>query len=689
MGWLVFIGLAFGTGPVVFPQQAHTVESRRQFVGELERLGKDGQVDYVVLGLPASGFEQLSLERKLLAYYLYRAAIAGNDIATHQAHRHAFEIKELLEQAFLFSEGLPWSVRTALLNYLKSIWINHGQYGAADHRKFVPQELTPQMLRQCVLHAAAGGARLATRAGESLEDKLRRLEPHIFEADWEHLQTNRDTSADVLATSFVNLYHPAITEESFAKAPDEWKASINVFFDLRNNVVVPEPYKIGGLLGDHLKTVSFWLGQALSVAESEGQEQALRALLAFYETGQERQFREHSLEWLRTRSLVDYLNGFLNPAHDPRGVIAQFGAGVFLRADSGMLHRLALNAGYFERRMPWPDHYQRARVGVPVVQVAQVLVGVGALGPQGPSAHSLPLQEELRRDFGSRGVILLNLQEAQSDRLEQELITHFFLPRYRALMQNFGTPARRWQEYLREVIGRGSGRPAPELRQDPRRLLGAAYAPIEEARTDLVALYQVFDPKLAELGVFPALQQRLAAEAMYISFLQGHLNDYRALPEPLLQGARQKGTELILSYLVKGGFDESQDYGVRVADIHGNYYVEVTDLDKAREGVRQLLARLQIIKSTADQAAAAELLKRFAGEVNGAWHANLRERAARLGIPGRRAYVFPQLVPVMADHEIVDIKLENREDLTAQQLRFSRWRFNTELWPEDPVPRAN
>jgi dipeptidyl-peptidase III len=682
---VLFLGLFCGTRVVSFSQQAHTVAPDRAFVGELERVGKNGQ-DYLVLGLPARGFQQLSLQRKLQAYYLYRAAIAGNDIPTHQAHRYAFEIKDMLEQAFLFSEGLPWSVRTALLGYLKQVWINHGHYDAADHRKFVPDGLTPQMLRQCVLHAASQGGRFATRPGESLEGKLQRLQPHIFELDLEPLRTNAQASDDVLAASFVNYYHPAITDEIFAGTADEWKARINVFFDFANNAVVPLPYKVGGLLGEHLQTVSFWLRQALSLSESESQEQSLRSLLAHYESGEEEEFRNYSLQWLRTRSVIDVVQGFIDPTHDPRGFIGLFGAGVFLRTNSDLLHRLTMNAGHFERALPWPNHYKRERVRTPVVQLAQVLVGVGALGPQAPPALSLPLYSDLRRNFGNRSLVILNIQEAHSELSEQQTIAHFYLPRHRQLIQAFGTPARRWREYLREVIGRNAGRPAPELRQDPRVLLGADYDAIEEARIDLVALYLILDPRLVELGVFPADQQRRAAEAMYVSYLQDHLTDYRSLQEPVFRQPRSKGAELVLKYLASGGLQGNQNYGVRVVEAFGNYYVEIHNLDLALRGVGELLARLQIIKSTADKAAATEMLDRFAGEVDPAWRANIRQRAAQQGLPRYKAYVFPQLEPVIVDNEIVDVRLENREDLTAQQLRFSRWRFDRKMWPEGPDP---
>ena len=43
-------------------------------LGELERLGPDG-MDYLVLGVEARGFEDLTSSQRALAYYLYRAAV--------------------------------------------------------------------------------------------------------------------------------------------------------------------------------------------------------------------------------------------------------------------------------------------------------------------------------------------------------------------------------------------------------------------------------------------------------------------------------------------------------------------------------------------------------------------------------------------------------------------------------------
>src|SRR5688572_32783286 len=79
--------------------------AEKRFVGELERLGKNGE-DFLVLGVDAPGFDQLSQKQKVLVYYLYRAAIAGHTLFDQQNHRYALEIRNLLEEIHRHSQGL-------------------------------------------------------------------------------------------------------------------------------------------------------------------------------------------------------------------------------------------------------------------------------------------------------------------------------------------------------------------------------------------------------------------------------------------------------------------------------------------------------------------------------------------------------------------------------------------------------
>jgi hypothetical protein len=160
----------------------------KAYVGEIERLGKD-KVDYLVVGIDAPSFAELALEQKLLAYWLNMAAIAGNDIMYLQNHRYALAIKSLLETVYLGSESGGREIegiRENLLEYLKYVWTNHGQYDHRSSIKFVPNRLTKEQLVKITAHAMQNGKRLDFLQGGTAEEKLEPLLPHIFDADDGH-----------------------------------------------------------------------------------------------------------------------------------------------------------------------------------------------------------------------------------------------------------------------------------------------------------------------------------------------------------------------------------------------------------------------------------------------------------------------------------------------------------------------
>jgi len=87
------------------------------------------------------------------------------------------------------------------------------------------------------------------------------------------------------------------------------------------------------------------------------------------------------------------------------------------------------------------------------------------------------------------------------------------------------------------------------------------------------------------------------------------------------------------------------------------------------------LAFESLLARAADDA----LLARFGTDLNPDWKANVARRHARLKTPKMKAFVFPRLAPVIENGELVDVTIHHDEDLTAQQLRWSRLEFNRDL----------
>ena len=190
-------------------------------------------------------------------------------------------------------------------------------------------------------------------------------------------------------------------------------------------------------------------------------------------------------------------------------------------------------------------------------------------------------------------------------------------------------------------------------------------------------------PSWSQIGAFGASEQRDVALAMYQGYLQGQLNAHRRYRDDTIREAHDKGRQLVLMYLISGGESGDHNYGVDVIQRDGDFFVEITDLDAARTGVADLLHRLQVIKSTGDEEGANALFDRFGTKVNLEWRDNIKARAAKLKIPNATAFVFPQLVPVGGGtdgKEITDVQVVYEEDLTAQQLRWSRLAGVTDEW---------
>lgn len=650
----------------------------RPMVGELERLGPGGS-EVMVLGVESPGFDDLSAGQRVLAYYLYRAAIAGNAIAYRQCHRHAYTIKQLLEVVLERSDGLESPLRDAVHDYLKLVWIHHGQYNHYTHTKFVPETLTPGGLRTAARHAFEGGADLPLEDGETVDGLIDRLEPSIFDAQFEPIQTNQSVGEDIVAGSAVNYWDRGVTSADLEQLDEQDRNRPNVRFARRDGRIVPEIYRIGGLYSRELETVCFFLRLALPHTESVEQRKSLEALIRHYESGDENDLREHYIHWLKTNSEVDYLNGFVEAYLDPRGMIGQFEGNVSFRADAGLIDEMADNATYFEKRMPWPDRYKRSEISRPVANVVNVIVETGDAGPVSPAAYNLPNYNDLRRDHGSKNVILHNIDNAFSQELLEQTVENFYLPQYRENVLRFGrTLVRPLEVYMHEIIGHGSGQPDEKLKEDPRSLMGRVYSALEECRADLVALWHIADPKLVEMGAFLLSEQRAVVETMYITFLQGWFSRFDRVPGLEVREAHNRGNHAILMYLLQGGGGD-RDYGTQVIEKDGDYFVQIDDLEQARNGIGDLLRKVQVIKSTGDREAAEALFDKFGTRLDEKWKANIVERRLRMGAPKIKAFVFPRLEPVFEEGEIVDAKMFHDEDLTAQQLRFSRLENSTSL----------
>jgi dipeptidyl-peptidase-3 len=154
------------------------------------------------------------------------------------------------------------------------------------------------------------------------------------------------------------------------------------------------------------------------------------------------------------------------------------------------------------------------------------------------------------------------------------------------------------------VIGHGSGKLSDRLKSGAEPLLKEYFSTLEEARADLMALWNVGDPKLKELGLITNQDQ--VAKAMYDSAASVVLQQLRRIPRgDTINEDHQRDRALIANYIKdKTGAIEQIDRG-------GKAYVQVKDYAKMKQGVGMLLAELMRIKAEGDYAAIKALVDQY------------------------------------------------------------------------------
>src|SRR5438270_7702058 len=101
---------------------------------------------------------------------------------------------------------------------------------------------------------------------------------------------------------------------------------------------------------------------------------------------------------------------------------------------------------------------------------------------------------------------------------------------------------------LHEIIGHGSGKLSPKLTKDPAFYLKEYFSTLEEARADLMALWNIFDPKLRELGLVSSPE---VGKAMYYGAVRTVLTQLMRIPHgDTIEEDHQRNRQLIVNYIM-------------------------------------------------------------------------------------------------------------------------------------------
>lgn len=622
--------------------------------------------DIQMLRYRLDGFEALTLRQKLYIYYLAKATLCGRDITTDQFGRYNLRIRKVLEAIYEHYEGDRTTAEyKALETYLKRVWFSNGIHHHYGCEKFVPA-FTEEYFRQVVDCCGCEDENI---------DELCKV---IFDPTIQPKRVNQKAGDDLVQTSACNYYEEVTQQEAedFYEAMRDENDPMPISYGLNSTLrktadgmLKEDVWHEGGLYGDAIKHITYWLEKAAEVAENELQAKIISMLVDYYRTGDLRKFDAYSIEWLKEHEgRIDFINGFIEVYGDPLGMKASW-EGIVTYKDMVATQRtqtISKNAQWFEDHSPVDPRFRKPQVvGVTANVVCSAMLG-GDEYPSTAIGINLPNADWIRARYGSKSITIGNLTHAYNQAAKGNgfLLEFVADEATRTMIEKYGDVCDDLHTDLHECLGHGSGQLLAGVSADA---LGSYGSTIEEARADLFGLYYIADAKLVELGLVPDAE---AYKSQYYTYMMNGLLTQltRIQPGNEIEEAHMRNRALIARWTL-----EHYPSAVRLVKHEEKTFVEVSDYEQLREAFAKLLEEIQRIKSEGDFEAAKQLVERYAIHVEPKLHEELLARYKSLGIAPYKGFLNPKMEIVAdSDGNATDVRLDYTEAYDEQMLRYSK-----------------
>jgi dipeptidyl-peptidase III len=405
----------------------------------------------------------------------------------------------------------------------------------------------------------------------------------------------------------------------------------------------------------------------------------LAGLIRFYQTGDPKDWLLFGADWVRNDAAVDFANGFIEVYRDARGAKGSSQSFVTItdKPVTTAMTKLAQNAAYFEQKAPWDAKYKKQAFQPPVVKAVEVLVETGDFHVT-TIGDNLPNENEIREEFGSKNFLLLGSSHALSKASASAVSGEFAAsPAEAERTRRFGEDAEDLLTAMHEVIGHGSGKLSDKLKSGAQPYLKEYYSTLEEARADLMGLYNIWDPKLKELGLID--DQQSVAEAMYDGAARVALTQLRRIPNgDTIEEDHQRGRALISNFV------KDKTGAIEQFERDGKTYIRVKDYQKMREGIAMLLGELMRIKAEGDYDAIKSLIDKYGVHFEPRLRDQVVARYKALKLPTYWAGINPELVAQFdAGGKLTSVRVTYPRDAVRQYLNYARM-----YAPSLPVPNS-
>jgi len=633
--------------------------------------------DLQLLTYDVPGFDQLSLQQKQLAYYLYQAALSGRDILYDQKYKYGLTVKRTNEGIYDSYKGDRNSDQwKEFMIYAKRVWFSNGNHHHYGQDKIIPT-FSYDYFKDLLNQSDAAKLPLGSKNVDQFAEFMK---PIIFDKNVDNKLVNLDKGADHVKGSANNFYEGLTQKE----VEDYYKPLINpkdttpIMYGLNsklvkeNGQIVEKTWKVGGMYTKAIEKIVYWLEKAVTVAENDKQKEALQKLITFYKTGDLKDFDKYCISWVKDiDSKVDVTNGFIEVYGDALGMRGSYESVVSIK-DMEATKRIATIGGeaqWFEDHSPIMKEHKKDKVTGISAKVITVCVESGDAAPYTPIGINLPNSNWIRQQYGSKSVSLgnivmaYNLSSAKSPSIDEFYYDQDAKDRQR----KYGALAGELHTDMHEVIGHASGKINAGVGTPDQTLKNYNNA-LEEGRADLVGLYYIMDQKLVDLGVSPSLEVGKAQYDNYIlngMFLQ--LN--RLEPGKNVEEAHMRNRQLIAHWAFEHG---KKDNVIEKVTKDGKTYFKINDYNKLRTLFGELLKEIQRIKSEGDYKSASELIETYAVKADQDLVKEVKARFEKLNVAPYKGFIQAKLVPVMDGDKITDVKVEPQTDFVKQMMEYAK-----------------
>ncbi len=639
----------------------------------VDRVGDTGFVQ-----VKAESFRTLNAKQQELGYWLYQAAVAIDPIIYDQLSAYALRQKRLLEGIIAHKQGIEPRVMRKITDYAKLFWANRGNHNDLTAQKFIP-DFSFDDLKNAAHIAQKNGAFKTASAdlppladADALNKELDDLKASIFDPNFEPMDTAKSPSGgkDIIQAS-ANTFYPGLSLNDLKDFKEEHPLNSRVVRG-SDGKLEEQVYRAGtpdgsvppGLYATFLKRANDYLAKAQAVADPK-QAQVINDLIRYYQTGDFNDWLKFGTAWVQDNSTVDFANGFIEVYRDARGAkgSSQSFVSVTDKKVTDAMVKLAQNAEYFEQKAPWDTKYKKSAFTPPVVKAVETLIETGDFHVT-TVGDNLPNENKIHEQYGTKNFLFTGSSRALSDAAGTAAAREFDPdPQTLARDIKYGNEARDLFTAMHEVIGHGSGKLSDRLQSGAEPYLKEYFSTLEEARADLMALWNAFDPKLKELGLIR--NQDEVAKAMYDSAAIVALTQLRRIPKgDTIEEDHQRNRALIEGYIrdeVPGSIEQF--------DQHGKTYIRVKDYQLMRKGVGMLLAELMRIKAEGDYDAIKALVDKYGVHFDPALRDQVVARYKKLNLPTYYAGVYPTLTSSGSGNG-EQIQMTYPQDVVKQYLSF-------------------